>query len=88
MNKTIVNFHGRTAKAASLYQYDYGQWLILQGIDLPEAYEVHFAAEGQTETITVLGNADGVLIPDELLQTGKRIYAWIYLHTGDDDGET
>lgn len=78
-----------SAWADGLYQYDYGQILKFDGLELPEAYEVHFS---DTPIIgdakTQIGNADGVTIPDEYLQTGSTIYAWVFLHTGEDDGET
>lgn len=89
MNKSIVTFtRGTLAQATPLWQYDYGQVLEINGLDLPATYQVHFCNCTDTQTITVLGNADGVLIPDNLLQTGKTVIAYIYLHTGADDGET
>ena len=88
LNVTKVHFSGRSATAAPLYQYDYGQKLTFCGLDLPATYEVHFAVEGASETVTVLGDDTGVLIPDEYLQTGKRIFAWLFLHEGEDDGAT
>lgn len=89
MNKSTVTFtNGTLAQATPLWQYDYGQVLEINGLDLPATYQVHFCNCADTQTITVLGNADGVLIPDNLLQTGKTVIAYIYLHTGADDGET
>lgn len=77
-----------TASASGLWQYDYGQKLIFAGLDLPPVYEVHFASEGETETITVLGNETGVDIPDQFLLSGNAVRAWVFLHTGTEDGET
>lgn len=72
-----------------LWQYDYGQILKFDGLELPDAYEVHFSNQPLTgETITQIGNADGVTIPDQFLQSGEVVYAWVYLHAGEDDGET
>ena len=72
-----------------LYQWDYGQILQITGLDLPDAYQVHFSNQRESgTTITMIGGASGVQIPDNLLQTGENIYAWIFLHSGDDDGET
>lgn len=89
MNKSIVTFtRGTLAQATPLWQYDYGQVLEINGLELPTTYQVHFCNCSDTQTITVLGNADGVLIPANLLQTGKTVIAYIYLHTGADDGET
>ena len=78
-----------------LYQYDYGQYLKFEGLDLPDAYEVHFSdtlrddgtAKTQIGTTTEEG-VSSVLIPDEYLTTGKYVYAFIYLHSTEDDGET
>ncbi len=78
-----------TAATKSLWQYDYGQILKITGLDLPEAYQVHFSNEQVCGlSITMIGDADGVLIPDELLQTGLYVYAFLYLHEGESDGET
>ena len=72
-----------------VWQYDYGLTLQFEGIELPDAYETHFsnALRGGTAK-TVIGGADGVCIPDEYLAAGTTVYAWIYLHAGEDDGET
>lgn len=71
------------------YQYDYGMILQFRGIELPQAYEVHFSnTEFCGESISQIGDADGVTIPDEMFLSGNPIYAWTYLHTGLDDGET
>ena len=79
----------RITKTRPLHQYDYGQVLKIVGVDLPELYSVHFSnvlMDG--DAIVEAGNADGVPIPDALLETGLTVYAWLYLHTGDSDGET
>lgn len=89
----IVNavFDGsrRKAIACPLFQYDYGQILKISGIELPASYQVHFSnTEDAGVSKTMLGDADGVQIPDEYLLTGEYIYAFIFLHEGEDDGET
>jgi len=85
-----ANFRlSRRVKTASLYQYDYGQILRFLGICLPDVYEVHFSnADSGGTAYTVLGNADGVMIPDALLATGSTVHAWIFLHDAATDGET
>ena len=89
LNITEIYFgSGKSASGYHLYQYDYGQLLLFPDLDLPEAYEVHFAADGDAQTITMIGNTDGVLIPDQLLQTPGHLKVYIYLHEGEDDGET
>lgn len=71
------------------WQYDYGQVLRLEGLELPDAYEVHFSnAPINGNAKPQIGNADGVEIPDEYFESGEPIYAWLFLHQGEDDGET
>lgn len=78
-----------TSATAPAYQYDYGQILQITGIDLPTAYQVHFSNNRNSgDSITMIGNADGVAIPDELLATGSDVYAFLFLQTGATDGET
>jgi hypothetical protein len=63
--------------------------LVFRGIELPENYEVHFSNRDVSgESKAMLGNADGVAIPDEYLLTGNNVYAWVFLHDTADDGET
>lgn len=78
----------RMTKTRSIYQYNYGQVLVLTGVDLPATYEVHFSNSEFGVSKVQVGNSDGVTIPDEYLESGADIYAWLYLHTGADDGET
>lgn len=84
-------FDGSRRKAITcpLFQYDYGQILKIAGIELPASYQVQFSnTEDAGVSKTMLGDADGVQIPDEYLLTGDYIYAFIYLHETEDDGET
>ena len=89
---TVADFSGggKKTQTAALWQYDYGQILQFSGIeDLPSAYEVHFSNDkdgGYTKT--QIGNENGVTIPDEYFLTGQPIYAWMFLHAGETDGET
>ena len=79
---------GGVTTTRPLYQYDYGQILVLTGHELPPAYEVHFANAGDPVSKTQIGGADGVSIPDEYLESGAAIHAWLFLHAGPNDGET
>lgn len=72
-----------------LWQYDYGQTLRIQGLQLPPAVEIHFSLDenGGTSTTRVGVTKDGVtdvVIPDVMLENGGidqnyKIYAFIYL---------
>ena len=80
--------HGKQFVTASRYMEDYGQILKIEGIDLPSVYQVDFSNNLMRGTsMTVLGNADGVAIPDEYISTGRDVYAFLYL-TGDSWGRT
>ena len=89
MNITTVRFLNTTVTTSqSLYQWDYGQELKIEGLELPATFEVHFCNENSTTTTTQIGTDNQVTIPDTYLTTGKGILAYIYLHTGESDGET
>lgn len=92
MNGNVItaNFRGgRTTMTTPLWQYDYGQVLRFTGVSLPETYEVHFSnAKRRGDAKTAIGDANGVVIPDEFLATGDNVYAWIFLHATQEDGET
>lgn len=89
-NVITANFrNGQFVHTDPLWQYDYGQVLRFTGVSLPETFEVHFSnAKEFGQAKTAIGTADGVLIPDEYLISGKPVFAWIFLHVGEDDGET
>lgn len=90
-NIIVARFHGKTkATALGLWQWDYGQILQIVGLDLPNVTEVHFAQNGLA--MTKLGTTEeevcSVPVPNSMLQHASSITAYIYLHTGEDDGET
>lgn len=80
-----------------LWQYDYGQVLRIQGLDLPTAAEIHFSLQDTGgEAVTRIGTTkDGVTdvtIPDSMLENDGaaedyRIYVFVYL-SDDASGET
>lgn len=77
-------FNGfKNIKVSDVWQWDYGQILRIQGLDLPTAVEVDFAVAGASESIARIGTTkDGVtdvVIPDSLIETGKNLVAYIYL---------
>lgn len=80
---------GRTATTAPLYQWDYGQVLRISGLTLPAAFQVHFSNSPRSGTTTTSIGQDGqVTIPDVYLTKGLPVYAFIFLHNSEDDGET
>ena len=77
------------ARTTPIWQYDYGQILQIIGVDLPTPFQVHFSnAPADGEGVLMLGEDGAVSIPDALLLSGANVYAFVYLHTGANDGET
>lgn len=85
-------FDYRYVDTRSVWQYDYGQILRIQGENLPKAVEVHFSLnEVGGDSITKIGvTTDGITevqVPDELLENGGarfkyNIYAFVYTEDG------
>ena len=85
---TAIFEDDRYCRVSGAWQYDYGQILRIQGLNLPKAVEIHFSlTEKSGESITRIGTTkDGVtdvLIPDSMLEKETNqnysIYAFIYL---------
>lgn len=94
----IANFEDENYKRVTgLWQWDYGQVLRIQGLNLPKAVEIHFSLQesGGEAKKRVGFTKDGVtdvVIPDSLLENEEAIddynaYAFVYL-TDDASGQT
>ena len=69
----------QTVAAEPLFQWAYGQILRLEGLDLPQAYQVDFSNfEFCGESIPQIGGPDGVPVPVEVLATGAPVYAFVW----------
>ena len=89
MNITEVTFNGaKRTTTKRLYQYDYGQILQFTDLELPEEFECDFAVDRCGNSETYLGENNQIQIPNKYLTTGNAVVGYIYLHTGEDDGET
>jgi len=79
---------GRYTVTAPIVKEDYGLYLQIEGVELPSTYEVDFSnSEHNGTSVTMIGNADGVLIPHQFIDTGKDIFAFLY-HVGANYGRT
>lgn len=88
-NIITAAFDGETFLTTErLWKGDYGQILSIQGLELPEYYEVHFASTKDGSAQIEVGTAAGVTIPNKFLRATGYIYAWLFLHEGENDGET
>lgn len=88
-DKVIIASFGktRTARTATQFQYNHGQKLQFENVDLPANYEVHFSNSVNGEAKTRMGDSTGVVIPPEYFVPGTTIYAWIYV-ADEDSGIT
>lgn len=88
----------RTAEVKGIWQWDYGQILRIQGLNLPTAVEIHFSLdEHGGEAVRRIGvTKDGVTdvpIPDSMVENESAygdsyyFFAYIYL-TGETSGNT
>ena len=78
--------------AHGLYQYDYGQYLLIYGLNSQNVTQVHFSAVNLKSALisTVQETEDGGIkcaIPDKCLEQGTDIAVYIYL-TEQDFGKT
>ena len=87
-NEITAYFKGTSGVAESVYQYDYGMILVIDGLDLTSAFEVHFEHTGAVPAVTEIGEDNMVAIPNECLALPGKVTAYIYEHTGSHDGET
>ena len=79
---------GRYTVTAPIVKEDYGLYLQIEGVELPQTYEVDFSnSESSGTSVTMIGNADGVLIPRQFIASGKDVFAFLY-HVGEDFGRT
>lgn len=94
----IANFEDENYKRVTgLWQWDYGQILRIQGLNLPKAVEIHFSLQesGGEAKKRVGFTKDGVtdvVIPESMLENEEAIdnynaYAFVYL-TDDTSGQT
>lgn len=79
---------GKFTITAPIIKEDHGIYLQIEGVNLPETYEVDFSNDEHKGTsVTMIGNADGVLIPTQFIKSGRDIFAFLY-HVGEGYGRT
>ena len=59
---TAVFTTGTRTRTAAVWQYDTGMKLQIEGLELPEEYEVHFANSLTGESTTVDADSTGIWI--------------------------
>ena len=89
MSNTITAFFkGRTGVCESVYQYDYGMVIVLDGIeDLTGSFDCYFSTSGEEEAIPAIGTDNRVAIPNNALTRSGKVELHIPIHTGANDSE-
>ena len=84
MDAVLVDINGN--KKNYLYQYDKGQYLIIENFEYSIAPEVHFQIKSVATAVsmqsTLVGTTLKCLIPNQLLAYGEDIIAYIYIEDG------
>jgi hypothetical protein len=79
---------GRYTTTAPIMKEDYGIILKIENLELPASYEVDFSNSRKGgDSVTVIGDEDGVLIPTQFIRDGKDVFAFLYW-VGPDYGRT
>lgn len=79
---------GRYTTTAPIMKEDYGIVLKIENLELPASYEVDFSNSRKGgDSVTVIGDEDGVLIPTQFIRDGKDVFAFLYW-VGPDYGRT
>ena len=80
----------REVTTAPVWQYNYGQKLEIDGIpNLPSTFEIHYSNSKSRGTAKRWIGYNGVVdVLDEYFRSGADIWGFIFLHEGEDDGQT
>lgn len=79
---------GRYTTTAPIMKEDYGIILKIENLELPASYEVDFSNSRKGgDSVTMIGDESGVLIPTQFIKDGKDVFAFLYW-VGADYGRT
>lgn len=68
---------GKTANTAQAWQYDYGQTLHINGLELPASYKAEFSNATRGDAIPTVQTTDEIVIPAQFLESGASVYIWL-----------
>lgn len=90
VNNVINVSFGAQNKATTrpVWLIDEGMVLKFNGLNLPTAYEVDFSNSETAPAIQMIGDEDGVSIPNSLFTNGTKILAWLRLQPSENVGYT
>lgn len=68
---------GKTPHTAPVWQYDYGQIIHINGIELPASYKAEFSNTTRGDAIATVQTTDEITIPAQFLESGAAVYIWL-----------
>lgn len=86
-NEITAYFKGRTGVAESVYQYDYGMVMVIDGLDFTNNFDCYFSTAGEDEAIPAIGSDNRVVIPNDCLTRAGDVTLHIPSHAGENDSE-
>lgn len=64
-------------RTENVFQYDYGLKLVVDGVTLPYGFVAEFSNDNSASAKRVAGENNSVYVPNEYLQNGEDIHAYI-----------
>ena len=74
---------GKTANTSQAWQYDYGQILHVNGLELPASYKAEFSNTTRGDAIPTVQTTDEIVIPAQFLESGASVYVWLVVVDSD-----
>lgn len=86
-NEITAFFKGRVGVCESLYRYDFGMVMVLDGVMFGTVFDAYYSTTGEEDAIPVIGKYNRVAIPDSCLQKPGIVTLHIPIHEGQNDSE-
>lgn len=83
--KAVFDGSAKSIVTQPQYMWARGQIVLISGIDLPETFRANISNTTDGLSKTQICDSNIVAIPDKYFTTGKNIYIWIVVSSGDSD---
>ena len=70
---------GKIERTVPLWQYDEGQIIHINGIELPAAYMAEFSNTTRGDAEQYIQQTDEITVPAQYLQSGQPVYIWLVI---------
>ena len=82
--RAVFDGTSRSVVTEPQYMWAKGQILLIEGLELPDAFRANISNTLNGVSKTQIGESNIVSIPDNFFTTGENIYIWIVV-SGEDD---